>query len=233
MSIVLAVAGLSSCNSEEQKETIIKSKGKPKAPEIVEGHWDDFDNNWYKGSLQLDTLMFFEALVGARASFGFIDKEGQRHFFGNNFSKIPFLDTVDLEENSALIYKTFLIGHRKIQHKEANSKDFVGESIIELITWAKPIEKELEFKSLSRKFKSVKAKFSEYSMGDLAHYIFIKKDGSEIDFGNVDDSYYDFEFDDFKDQAFLIFYYKTQYEDPFNGPYDALVIHRLIPIREI
>jgi hypothetical protein len=230
ISLIFVYFFVSSCTNAEEKNLVRPAKKVLKEPEIIEGAWDSYGDEWIKGNLQIDTLLFFDAGVGARESYGFIDKHGERIFFGQNFSKISFLDTINLDENLNIINKSFIVGHRKLIHKKSNSKDFAGDNTIDIITWAKPSDKELEFKSLEKKYLKVKAKFNEFAMGDLGHYLFTKKNGEELDFGNIDDKYYDFELDPIKNPPFLIFYYDTQYVDPFLGPYETFVIHKLIPI---
>ena len=216
-----------SCTSDNSTDKPISDK-----IEITEGDLTEYKKHWEIGDKQIDTVIFINATVGARASMTFLNKKGEYLTFGENNSDINFINDKTLSGVESLRNKTFVIAFRNLVMKGADSPEFAGDKELNLITSAIQLNNDLDFKVLKSKYKFVKGRFVDYSMGDLAHYEFTVSNGESFDFGDCKDEYYDFEYDkeSLKGKNFLIFYKDTEFNDPYNGPYTTSVIHHLIPI---
>jgi hypothetical protein len=199
---------------------------------LVEGNLDAYKKDWQIGQKQIDTLMFLDAAVGARAQMSFIDNNGKLYQFGDDISDVKFIDEQTLEGVQKLKNKTFILHHRKLTMKGSDSEEFSGDREVDVITAVGNSHQPLQFQGLKSKYRSKKGRFVQYEMGDLSHYIFKLENGEEYDFNGMKDDFYDFEYDQekYKNKPFLIFYKDENFVDPDNGPYTASIIYTLIPL---
>ena len=227
---LVALTVLSSCLSKTASD-----KSNSEIIEIKEGDLTLFNKIWDIGDKNIDTVIFINATVGARASMTFINRKGEYLTFGENISNINFINNQTFSGEESFRNKTFVITFRNLVMKGADSPEFAGDRELNLITGAIQLSQDLEFKELKSKYKFVEGRFNNYSMGDLAHYDFTLRNGESFDFGGCKDEYYDFEYDSesLTGKNFLIFYENVQIMDPDNGPYTSSIIHHLIPIDKV
>lgn len=223
LSIVFLGIFVLSCASNEKVEENIDETHTEVT--LVEGNLDAYKKDWQIGQKQIDTLMFLDAVVGARGLMSFIDNNGKLYQFNDNISDLEFIDEQTLEGVQKLKNKTFILHHRKLIMKGSDSE-------VEVITAVGDSPKPLQFKGLKSRYRSKKGRFMGYDMGDLAHYIFKLDNGEEYDFNGMKDDFYDFDYDQekYKNKQFLIFYKDEDFVDPDNGPYTASIIYTLIPL---
>jgi hypothetical protein len=200
--------------------------------EIEEGDLTQYSITSNVGEKNIDTVIFINASVGARASMTFLNRKGEYIIFGDNISKINFINDETLSGLESLLNKTFVIVFRNLVVKGADSPEFAGDKELNLITGAIQYNQGLDFKYLRSKYKFVEGRFDDYSIGDYVHFEFILKNGESFDFDNCKDEYYDFDYDSESliGKYFLIFYEDVEINDSDNGPYTSSVIHHLIPL---
>lgn len=225
--VIVAASLVISCSSQITPDN-------SNAPVIVieEEDLTEYSKTCNIGEKNIDTVIFINATVGARASITFLNRKGEYLTFGDNISKINFINDQTLSGLESLRNKTFVIVFRNLVMKGADSPEFAGDKGLDLITGAIQYNQDLDFKYLRSKYKFVEGRFDDYSIGDFAHFEFILKNGESFDFDNCKDEYYDFDYDSESliGKYFLIFYEDVEMNDPDNGPYTSSVIHHLIPL---